>query len=235
MNECCCVACLKMLPPDDNPIPHHRRRMVVCSICGNKRCPHAQDHRYACTGSNETNQTPTPMSSEVKRYDLACDYSGGSMKPHESGDYVEWDDYAAAIAERDAAQRESFDLRVEHANHFADVRRIEEWLETTKPANTAFTEGAERTIAYHLEHVRQQRDAARAEVERLMKLLAAYDTSDVNLATVMDQLRTKLAEAVSLLRRWETDRQWPHDRILKLLRDHEAFLATIDAEAKGEQ
>ena len=24
--------------------------------CGNKRCPHASDHRFACTGSNEPGQ-----------------------------------------------------------------------------------------------------------------------------------------------------------------------------------
>ncbi|MDB6118574.1 MAG: hypothetical protein JWO08_2355 [Verrucomicrobiaceae bacterium] len=31
-------------------------RMVVCGICGNKRCPHATDHGQACTGSNESGQ-----------------------------------------------------------------------------------------------------------------------------------------------------------------------------------
>ena len=30
--------------------------MVVCSMCGNKRCPHAKDHRLECTNSNEPNQ-----------------------------------------------------------------------------------------------------------------------------------------------------------------------------------
>jgi hypothetical protein len=30
--------------------------MVVCATCGNKRCPHATDHRHACTGSNEPGQ-----------------------------------------------------------------------------------------------------------------------------------------------------------------------------------
>lgn len=29
---------------------------IVCSTCGNKRCPHATDHRHACTGSNEPGQ-----------------------------------------------------------------------------------------------------------------------------------------------------------------------------------
>lgn len=30
--------------------------MVLCSDCGNKRCPHATDHRLDCTGSNELGQ-----------------------------------------------------------------------------------------------------------------------------------------------------------------------------------
>lgn len=32
--------------------------LVVCPQCGSKRCPHAIDHGFACTGSNELNQTP---------------------------------------------------------------------------------------------------------------------------------------------------------------------------------
>jgi hypothetical protein len=32
------------------------RIFLVCSICGNKRCPHATDHRLTCTGSNEPGQ-----------------------------------------------------------------------------------------------------------------------------------------------------------------------------------
>lgn len=31
-------------------------RMFLCAACGNKRCPHATDHRLACTGSNEPGQ-----------------------------------------------------------------------------------------------------------------------------------------------------------------------------------
>lgn len=31
-------------------------RMIVCSSCGNKRCPHASDHDLACTASNEPGQ-----------------------------------------------------------------------------------------------------------------------------------------------------------------------------------
>lgn len=28
----------------------------VCALCGNKRCPHAADHRLVCTRSNESGQ-----------------------------------------------------------------------------------------------------------------------------------------------------------------------------------
>lgn len=31
-------------------------RMILCETCGNKRCPHATDHRLACTNSNEPGQ-----------------------------------------------------------------------------------------------------------------------------------------------------------------------------------
>ena len=31
-------------------------RMFLCPTCGNKRCPHATDHRHECTGSNEPGQ-----------------------------------------------------------------------------------------------------------------------------------------------------------------------------------
>lgn len=30
--------------------------MIVCDICGNKRCPHATDHDLECTNSNEPGQ-----------------------------------------------------------------------------------------------------------------------------------------------------------------------------------
>lgn len=31
--------------------------MIVCEKCGNKRCPHANNHRNACTNSNEPGQS----------------------------------------------------------------------------------------------------------------------------------------------------------------------------------
>lgn len=46
--ECSCHAC--------RPVTFAGSRFIVCPDCGNKRCPHANDHRNACTGSNESGQ-----------------------------------------------------------------------------------------------------------------------------------------------------------------------------------
>ena len=46
---CCCYACIEKR----NEV---RARMILCPICGNKRCPKASDHKLDCTGSNEPGQ-----------------------------------------------------------------------------------------------------------------------------------------------------------------------------------
>lgn len=46
--ECWCRTC--------RPVGLNDMRFVVCPDCGNKRCPRANDHRNACTGSNEPGQ-----------------------------------------------------------------------------------------------------------------------------------------------------------------------------------
>ena len=46
--DCSCRTC--------RPITLRDMRFVVYPECGNKRCPHANDHRNACTGSNEPGQ-----------------------------------------------------------------------------------------------------------------------------------------------------------------------------------
>jgi hypothetical protein len=49
--DCACYNCMKTTDP--NYVVTH---MIVCSTCGNKRCPHATDHKLACTNSNEPGQ-----------------------------------------------------------------------------------------------------------------------------------------------------------------------------------
>ena|SRR6187399_2213446 len=47
---CHCLACV--------PQPAFNAMMRCCSLCGNKRCPHTDDHRNVCTSSNALNQVP---------------------------------------------------------------------------------------------------------------------------------------------------------------------------------
>lgn len=60
--DCSCRTC--------HPVTFSDSRFVVCPECGNKRCPHANDHRNACTGSNEPGQEgsayPAAPQQEVK-------------------------------------------------------------------------------------------------------------------------------------------------------------------------
>lgn len=46
--DCWCRTC--------RPVTLNDMRFVVCPDCGNKRCPRANDHRNACTRSNEPGQ-----------------------------------------------------------------------------------------------------------------------------------------------------------------------------------
>lgn len=52
--DCACEACVPQGNPFDGTA--HNVRMILCATCGNKRCPHATDHRNACTNSNEPGQ-----------------------------------------------------------------------------------------------------------------------------------------------------------------------------------
>ena len=37
-------------------MPLNMTKMILCPVCGNKRCPHASDHDLPCTGSNDPGQ-----------------------------------------------------------------------------------------------------------------------------------------------------------------------------------
>lgn len=52
---CQCEACFHKRHKD-NADPFFMSRMILCAICGNKRCPHATDHRNPCTDSNDLGQ-----------------------------------------------------------------------------------------------------------------------------------------------------------------------------------
>ena len=56
-DPCGCIRCYRASTAAcGGGLPFEMRRMIVCPLCGNKRCPHASNHEFACTGSNEPNQ-----------------------------------------------------------------------------------------------------------------------------------------------------------------------------------
>ncbi len=55
--NCNCRWCLRERNArDESGLPIEAVRMILCPECGNKRCPHASDHSYACTRSNDPGQ-----------------------------------------------------------------------------------------------------------------------------------------------------------------------------------
>jgi len=53
-----CHRCIRELDLRDHTgsLPLNNVRMILCETCGNKRCPHASDHRLACSGRNNVGQ-----------------------------------------------------------------------------------------------------------------------------------------------------------------------------------
>jgi hypothetical protein len=47
-------------------------RMILCSECGNKRCPKATNHELQCTNSNEPNQAGSIYNTPPQRTEPTC-------------------------------------------------------------------------------------------------------------------------------------------------------------------
>lgn len=56
--KCWCFECVKDVDayPDLPGLKIPSTKMILCPVCGNKRCPHATDHRLSCTSSNDPGQ-----------------------------------------------------------------------------------------------------------------------------------------------------------------------------------
>jgi hypothetical protein len=95
-------------------------RFIVCPDCGNKRCPKANDHRNACTNSNEVGQhgsswehvksdndqpgacAPVPLPEHVGIVERWHDLYGQSVVPAYTADQLRA--YGEACAAREAAK-----------------------------------------------------------------------------------------------------------------------------------
>ena len=57
IEECECHKCIADFNlKNEYGFPRSSSKMIVCPICGNKRCPKASDHRLDCTNSNAPGQ-----------------------------------------------------------------------------------------------------------------------------------------------------------------------------------
>lgn len=54
--KCDCHRCIAEQGLGVGGLPLNMLKMILCPVCGNKRCPKANDHRNDCTGSNEPGQ-----------------------------------------------------------------------------------------------------------------------------------------------------------------------------------
>jgi len=54
--QCGCYNCMSKIA-DDSGWPLTMSTFIVCSSCGNKRCPKATDHNLACDNSNQPGQS----------------------------------------------------------------------------------------------------------------------------------------------------------------------------------
>lgn len=71
--------------------PLSSTKMILCPTCGNKRCPHASDHRLSCTNSNEPGQpgsvyggmTLEPSKAEPERPRHLCATCGQGHATHQ--------------------------------------------------------------------------------------------------------------------------------------------------------
>jgi hypothetical protein len=55
--KCDCRHCIRERGDTIGGLPREVCEFIACAVCGNKRCPHANDHRNACTNSNEPGQS----------------------------------------------------------------------------------------------------------------------------------------------------------------------------------
>ena len=74
-------------------------KMILCPTCGNKRCPHASDHRLDCTDSNEPGQAgsvyavptepePEPVAWRTFDGEGGYDYRTASLEENYRNEYI---------------------------------------------------------------------------------------------------------------------------------------------------
>lgn len=108
LSACQCARCgderWSAAHPGKQPTPFNgppsMTTMVLCAICGNKRCPHATDHRHACTGSNEPGQPGSSYGPPITAKEPVSDEDHHGRVPVKD-ELERWLDWQLAKANRD--------------------------------------------------------------------------------------------------------------------------------------
>jgi hypothetical protein len=85
--HCWCYDCLKDMNEDGWPIT--LSRMILCPVCGNKRCPRATNHTNLCTNSNEPGQPGSRYTNNFYIDTDVPDYGALKIKPYETPFVIE--------------------------------------------------------------------------------------------------------------------------------------------------
>jgi hypothetical protein len=110
---CWCATC--------RPVSFGDMRMVLCPVCGNKRCPRASNHIYACTGSNEVGQVGVDVADMAHRAPHCLKY-GANMSPEEIEAIAQRPTYCKADGEAVTLSRAERDSLVAMARRYAWLR-----------------------------------------------------------------------------------------------------------------
>lgn len=120
-DQCWCATC--------RPVSFGDMRMVLCPECGNKRCPHATDHRYACTGSNDIGQVGVDVADMAHRAPQ-CLINGADMMQEEIEAIAQRPTYCKADGEAVTLSRAERDALVAMARdglRYQQLRRGQKW------------------------------------------------------------------------------------------------------------
>ena len=81
--ECQCRQCIRDRGDNHNGDPLEVFKMILCQTCGNKRCPHATDHRIVAEAkATKTSASGTRLDVEifVETMSQGCNISPNAMK-----------------------------------------------------------------------------------------------------------------------------------------------------------
>lgn len=158
--------------------------MIVCPNCGNKRCPRAEWHGFACSGSNETGQVGVPAPAATDAQPAPCPACAGDGYTGWSWGSKDTCSECAGTGKRPATPSPAGDDEVTHEQarqaliELVDVEKVEHvsTLQRFLMQQEARQQQAERPAAEGLRLVKELRASAWQAAQRIDE----YKASEAN-------------------------------------------------------